>query len=70
MSEAAPVWREHRGGACPVDGRVMVRLRFREGAESKEPARAGAFVWADRGQPFDIVAFLVEEVPEEVRAGG
>lgn len=60
-------WRDHSGGACPTHGDATVRVRFRNGRESAEYAAKG-LVWTYRGGDFDIVAFKVLSVPEEIAA--
>lgn len=60
-------WRPWSGGACPTDMDARVNLQFRCGRETKNPVRAGNFIWADRGEPFDIVAYQFDGMPEEVQ---
>ena len=60
-------WRDHHGGACPVHPQAMVLLDYRSGWKSLVEQRAGGFVWTHRNDPFDIVAYQVVSVPEEVR---
>lgn len=36
-----------------------VRVRFREGSESKWDYQPKQLIWTDRGEPFDIIAWRV-----------
>jgi hypothetical protein len=60
-------WRDHNGGDCPTHPEAKVRFRFRNGWEPSEDRRAGAYVWRHRGWEFDVVAYRVVGVPQEIR---
>jgi hypothetical protein len=60
-------WRQHHGGACPTHEQAKVVCRYACGHQGK-PTRAGGLRWSHRGEPFDIVAYQVDDVPEEVKA--
>lgn len=48
-------WRPPRTGEAPL------RVRFRNGEESKWTYAAKQLDWSDRGEPFDIVAVRREQ---------
>lgn len=57
-------WINWRGGACPIDGRAEVEVRFTCGHTSAHSHRAGKLRWTHAGEPFDIAAYRVTSVEE------
>lgn len=60
-------WIEWKGGECPVEGSVMVEVKYRDG-KNNVPYRmpnkelAGKYHWYDTGVCTDIIAYRA--VPE------
>lgn len=69
-------WIDYKGeegkGGPPVSGDTLVFVRFRCGDEEKDSSPAHFFSWSTWGQPYDIVAYALEdkEEPEAKKTGG
>lgn len=50
-------WTPWNGGECPINRDCLVWLRFRQGWRTKEPVRAGNYIWRHRGWDFDVTAY-------------
>lgn len=63
QEKLAEGWIEWHGGECPVDGRVKVEYRLRDGVTSNEPA--SCLAWEHDGECYDIIAYRVVEQERE-----
>lgn len=52
-------WIEWGGGACPVDGCVLVKVRFRDGRECSGVADDWSLCWFNDNCGADIIAYRI-----------
>lgn len=61
-------WREWRGGACPTNEQAEVMVKWACGFVSRHSYKAHQLRWTHKGDPFDIAAYQVVGLPEELAA--
>lgn len=57
-------WLSHKGRGCPVSPTTKVSPQYRCGCIPKHVHEAQQLRWSHKGEPFDIMAYLIVEAGE------